>query len=78
MTQQDQEHKRTKKQQTFVASYLSNGFNATKAAIEAGYNRKSACSIGSENLRKSEIAAAIADGLDERGITPALCKVILG
>ena len=78
MTPQDQEHKLTKKQQTFVASYLSNGFNATRAAIEAGYSRKSAYSIGSENLRKPEIAAAIAEGFEERGITPALCKVILG
>ena len=78
MTPQDGEHKLTKKQQTFVTAYLSNGFNATKAAIEAGYSRKSAYSIGSENLRKPEIAAAIAEGFEERGITPALCKVILG
>ena len=50
----------TPKQTLFVAEYLANGFNATKAAISAGYSERSASSIGEENLRKPEIASAIA------------------
>src|SRR5277367_5973298 len=49
----------TPKQTRFVAEYLANGLNATKAAISAGYSEKTAASIGEENLRKPEISAAI-------------------
>lgn len=49
----------TQKQTRFVAEYLANGMNATKAAISAGYSEKTAASIGEENLRKPEISAAI-------------------
>src|SRR5580700_8477166 len=49
----------TPKQTRFVAKYLANGLNATKAAISAGYSEKTAASIGEENLRKPEIAAAV-------------------
>jgi phage terminase small subunit len=49
----------TTKQQAFVEAYLSNGFNATQAALSAGYSEKTAYSIASENLRKPEIAEAI-------------------
>jgi hypothetical protein len=34
------------------AMHLANGLNATKAAISAGYSKKTAASIGEENLRK--------------------------
>jgi phage terminase small subunit len=47
------------KQKLFVAEYLVD-FNATRAAIAAGYSPKTAYSIGEENLRKPEIAHAIA------------------
>ncbi len=47
------------KQQRFVEEYLVD-HNATQAAIRAGYSEKTASSIGHENLRKPEIAAAIA------------------
>lgn len=47
------------KQRQFVAEYLID-LNATKAAIRAGYSVKTACAIGNENLRKPQIAAAIA------------------
>jgi phage terminase small subunit len=57
--------KLTAKQRVFVAAYLSNGFNATKAAIAAGYSAKTAYSIGSENLRKPEIKAEIDAYLDD-------------
>lgn len=51
----------TDKQQKFVAEYLVD-LNATQAAIRSGYSVKTAEKIGSENLRKPEIAAAIASG----------------
>jgi phage terminase small subunit len=40
----------TLKQKTFVLEYLSNGFNATKAAISAGYSEKTAQEQGSRLL----------------------------
>ena len=49
----------TPKQQRFVAEYLVD-LNATQAAIRAGYSAKTAVKIGSENLRKPDVAAAIA------------------
>lgn len=49
----------TPKQQRFVDEYLID-LNATQAAIRAGYSQKTAGAIGSENLTKPEIAAAIA------------------
>lgn len=48
------------KQQRFVDEYPVD-FNATQAAIRAGYSPKTAYSIGQENLKKPEIAAAIAE-----------------
>src|ERR1700733_355560 len=53
------EPKMTPKQKRFVAEYLV-CLNATKAAIAAGYPKKSAKSVGQENLTKPDIAAAIA------------------
>lgn len=48
----------TPKQQRFVAEYLVD-LNATQAAIRAGYSTRTAGSVGSENLKKPEIAAAV-------------------
>lgn len=48
----------TPKQQRFVDEYCLD-LNATQAAIRAGYSQKTATSIGSENLMKPDIAAAI-------------------
>lgn len=53
----------TNKQQAFVAHYLRD-FNATQAAIRAGYSARTASAIGSENLRKPLISRAIQDHLD--------------
>src|SRR5438045_5903980 len=52
------------KQQIFVGEYLRH-FNATRAAIDAGYSPKTAHSIGWENLRKPESADAISQRLSE-------------
>lgn len=48
----------TPKQQRFVDEYLTD-LNATQAAIRAGYSENTAKVIGSENLSKPAIAAAI-------------------
>lgn len=48
----------TSRQQKFCDEYLVSG-NATDAAIKAGYSRKTAYSIGNENLSKPEIRAYI-------------------
>ena len=51
--------KLTAKQQAFCESYVANGFNATQAAITAGYSEDTAKSIGCENLTKPDIAKYI-------------------
>lgn len=45
----------TKKQKLFCLEYLANGYNATQAAIKAGYSAKTARNIGNENLTKPAI-----------------------
>lgn len=60
----------TPKQRMFVAEYLANGLNATKAALSAGYSKDTAYSIGAENLSKPEIQKAI-----EKKQGPRLAKL---
>lgn len=55
----------TEKQRRFVAEYLVD-LNATQAAIRAGYAAKRADAMGYENLRKPEIAAAVAEAMQQR------------
>jgi len=50
------------KQRRFVSEYLVDS-NATEAAIRSGYSKKSAHSIGHENLSKPEIRQAIDEAL---------------
>lgn len=50
------------RQARFVEEYLVD-FNATQAAIRAGYSAKTAYSIGPENLKKPEISEAISERL---------------
>lgn len=52
------------KQLAFVEFYLTH-WNATRAAIDAGYSERSARSIGSENLTKPDIQTAIQERLVE-------------
>ena len=49
----------TDKQRRFVEEYCSNGFNATKAAIAAGYSESSARQLASRELSKDYIQDAI-------------------
>ncbi len=55
----------TPKQERFVAEYLID-LNATQAAIRAGYSEKTAQMIGSENLAKPMVAAAVAAAVAKR------------
>ena len=54
----------TKKQKAFVEYYLQE-WNATRAALKAGYSERSAGSIGNENLLKPEIMEEIQQRLSE-------------
>lgn len=64
--------KLTGKQEMFCQEYIID-FNATQAAIRAGYSEKTAYSIGQENLNKPEIQARIAElkkvRMEKLGIT---------
>jgi phage terminase small subunit len=55
----------TPRQRRFVEEYLID-LNATEAARRAGYSTKTAGQIGHENLKKPEIAAAVAAGLETK------------
>lgn len=60
--------KLTVKQTQFIKYYLSNGFNATQAAISAGHSKRTASEIGYENLRKPQIAEEISKAFKGDGI----------
>ncbi len=62
--------KLTLKQQKFKTEYIKTG-NATKSAIKAGYSKKTAYSIGSENLKKPEIQEEIKSDAEKLGIDAA-------
>ena len=67
----------TNKQKVFVEEYLKD-FNATRAALKAGYSEKTAYSIGWENLRKPEIKTEIEKRLADRTLTADEVLVRLG
>lgn len=50
----------TPKQKKFAHEYLINGFNATKAAISAGYSKKTARSQGQRLLTNVDISEYVA------------------
>lgn len=56
--------KLTAKQKRFADNYIETG-NATQSAIDAGYSKKTAKSVGSENLTKPDIKAYIAEKMRE-------------
>ena len=53
------------KQEMFCREYIKD-LNATQAAIRAGYSENAACAIGTENLRKPNIADFIQKVMKER------------
>ena len=58
-------HKKlTEKQQRFADYFIEYG-NGTQAAIKAGYSKKTASVISTENLRKPNIRAYIDERLNE-------------
>ena len=57
------------RQKAFVAEYLSNGFNATQAAIAAGYGEASAATRGWELVRNRQVRACIEAHLAAAGAT---------
>lgn len=65
MTQKTDKKKLTAKQQLFVQEYIVD-FNATQAAIRAGYSKKSASVIAAQNLAKLYISEAIAEAMKGR------------
>ncbi len=56
--------------QVFVLAYLQGGFNATRAAKDAGYSDHTAYSQGSRLLKDVEVAAAVKELLYIHGVTP--------
>ena len=57
--------KLTAKQQRFCDEYLID-LNETQAAIRAGYSKKTAYSIGNENMKKPDIRKYIEDRMAEK------------
>ena len=56
--------KLTEKQRRFSDEYIISG-NATQAAISAGYSKRTAKSVGSENLTKPDIRQYIDERLEQ-------------
>lgn len=58
----------TPKQLVFIDEYLKD-FNATQAAIRAGYSPKTAYNSGWENVRKREVADVLHKRLNEKAMS---------
>ena len=54
----------TVKQQKLVSAYVESG-NATQAALDAGYSKHTARTVGSQNLTKLDIKSAIAERMKQ-------------
>lgn len=65
--------KLTDKQRFFVHAYIANGFNGSKAAIDAGYSKNCARVIAAQNLSKLNIVqykdSLVSKLADSRGCT---------
>ncbi|AUR89593.1 terminase small subunit, partial [Vibrio phage 1.127.O._10N.286.52.E12] len=66
--------KLTAKQQRFIEEYCSNGFNATRAAMAAGYSEKTAKQTGCENLTKHDVQEGI-QAFMSKATKKAICTV---
>lgn len=62
------DNKLTPKQEMFVEYYLQT-WNATKAAIMAGYSERTARQIGSENLSKPDIASYVRERIEANAMS---------
>jgi phage terminase small subunit len=62
------------KQQAFVEAYCCNGFNATQAAITAGYSEKTAKEQGHRLLTNVHIKEAV-DAFKAKGTERALVSI---
>lgn len=67
----------THKQQVFINEYLQ-CWNATEAALKAGYSKRTAYSIGGENLKKPEISAEIERRIAEMSMSADEVLIRLG
>lgn len=65
------------KQRVFIEEYFKD-WNATQAALRAGYSVRSAYSIGQENLKKPEIMDAIQARIDEKVMSADEVLIRLG
>ena len=63
----------TRKQQRFIDEYLID-LNATQAAIRAGYSERTAKQMGTENLAKPALAAAIKAAMDDLAARTAITQ----
>lgn len=63
----------TDKHRAFLAAYLE-CWNATRAAIVAGYSENCAHVTGSTILSDAKVQAALAEQMDRLGITPEKIK----
>ena len=64
------------RQEKFCNEYIID-YNKTQAAIRAGYSKKTAYSIGSENLKKPEILARIRELQEEKRRSLALSPAMI-
>ena len=67
----DAEDSLTDRQRLFAEFYLANGFDRTKAAIQAGYSEHSAKSKANDLMIEPRIKATIQSRLDEHAMTAA-------
>ncbi len=64
------------RQERFCREYLQD-YNATQAALRAGYSKKTAYSIGSENLRKPEVLARVRELQEEKRKNLAISEAMI-
>lgn len=64
------------RQERFCREYMQD-YNATQAAVRAGYSAKTAGSMGSENLKKPEILARVRELQEEKRKSLALSEAMI-
>lgn len=69
MSKMVRRHKRglealTQRQRVLISEYATNGWNATKAAIKAGYSKRSAHVVGTQTLKYPRVQQALREELE--------------